>query len=335
MPPPSLARTYFEQIRSAASPTDFIQDLVNSATSESDWLDFKQPPSMDLKNPKWRELWVEALAGFANNQGGVLIWGIDARKDPMTQIDAACGVTPVNNPHGTKSRLIELQRQATDPPLANVKIEAYELPSAPGTGFVVCLIPEGPFKPYRTEEGRKSQYPFRAGDNFQILSRPMLQSLFYPRSIAVFEIEAELWWEPPANTEDKQCGTWLEVRVSNKGTATAKDLLLRVEGHNIQPAPNRRVSTGDGWLDELAYTSYRTRSLHPGLPPQTVFRWTWAAPTTMMYSNHSRLVPSYPDLEFRFGIYAENQQPQRFNVAFEMDQFIHAGRQLKVVSPEE
>ena len=34
---------------------------------------------------------------------------------------------PVDNPHGVKSRLVELQRGATDPPLGNIEIEAYDM----------------------------------------------------------------------------------------------------------------------------------------------------------------------------------------------------------------
>ncbi len=115
MPPPSLAREFFDQIRTAADPVAFLTGLVNPAnpTFEGDWLDFKTQPDKDLKAPKWREMWVEALAGFANNAGGVLVWGIDARVDPATKVSAACGVKPVDNPAGVKSRLIELQRQAT------------------------------------------------------------------------------------------------------------------------------------------------------------------------------------------------------------------------------
>jgi hypothetical protein len=163
VPPPSLARQFFEQFLAATDRVAFIRNLYDPAdpVSETDWLDFKQQPSPNLKDPKWREMWVEALAGFANNAGGVLVWGIDARKDPATNVDAACGERPVDNPSGLKSRLTELQRQATDPPLANVEIEPVPLPADPGKGFVVCFIPEGPFKPYRTEDGRRSQFPLR------------------------------------------------------------------------------------------------------------------------------------------------------------------------------
>jgi predicted HTH transcriptional regulator len=184
-----LPRQFFQNLCSAADPVGFIRSLSNSnpPSFESDWLDFKQQPQPpDLTNSKWRDIWAEALGGFSNNQGGVIIWGLDARKDKATNIDAAGDVKPISNPFGVKSRLIELQRQATDPVVLNVEIEAYE--ESPGSGFVVCYIPEGAHKPYRTEDGRRSQYYLRAADNFVPMSRSVLASLFYPKSVARFRV---------------------------------------------------------------------------------------------------------------------------------------------------
>ncbi|HJT76274.1 MAG TPA: RNA-binding domain-containing protein, partial [Gemmataceae bacterium] len=81
-PSPSLARGFFEQITQSRDPVAAVRDLINSSppTAETDWLDFKtehlDPKQRDRKT---RETWSEALGGFANNQGGVLIWGVDAR----------------------------------------------------------------------------------------------------------------------------------------------------------------------------------------------------------------------------------------------------------------
>lgn len=125
--PPSLARNFFERITKAGDPVAAIRSLINltQPTFENDWLDFKREhPDPNQRDPK--RIWSEALGGFSNNQGGVLIWGIDARKTRVggVEIDAAFGECLMNNPQGVKSRLIELQRDATNPPTTNVEIEA-------------------------------------------------------------------------------------------------------------------------------------------------------------------------------------------------------------------
>jgi len=81
----SSAHVLFDQIK--AGGIGFLQGTVHSTppTFEEEWLDFKgaaaTPPD------KIKEIWSKALAGFANTEGGVLVWGIDARKDPTTGVD--------------------------------------------------------------------------------------------------------------------------------------------------------------------------------------------------------------------------------------------------------
>jgi hypothetical protein len=326
MPLPSIAKDFFDQIRSDPDPIAFINGLINASppTYETDWLDFKQQPRPILKDPKWREMWVEALGGFANNQGGVIIWGIDARKDPSNNIDAACGARPVDNPAGLKSRLTELQRQATDPPLANVEIEAYELPSAPGTGFVVCFVPEGPFKPYRSEDGRKSQYHVRSGDNFTVLSRSMLSTLFYPRSRAVFHLEAVLSFKLEYRGRGPGRGTKVTLAISttNKGTATARDILFQMERGFMEGVAIR--SMGPGWERDGTGMFRKLTPMHPRMPLSEVFLCDWEVPGDL---------PTNPPQEVSFTIYAENQEPQRFKHNFSMNELYLNERVYGQLSP--
>lgn len=92
-----------------------IRGLVNQAdpTFETDWLDFKaehrDPKQRDAKarERKFREQLCEAISGFANNQGGVIVWGIVAEKRPVGGdylVDAAWEEMPVTNPLAVKSR---------------------------------------------------------------------------------------------------------------------------------------------------------------------------------------------------------------------------------------
>jgi hypothetical protein len=104
-PASSQALHFFQMIAHAERPAEYLRSLVksNPPSFESEWLDFKgaaqltatrQPPEVAGKNAeKVKEIWSEALSGFANTQGGVLVWGIDAPKDPATGIDAASTVS--------------------------------------------------------------------------------------------------------------------------------------------------------------------------------------------------------------------------------------------------
>jgi len=62
-------------------------------------------------------------------------WGVDARKDQATGVDAACGLSLVKNLPTFKSRLNELHHQATEPPVLGVEIEAYSVDGYPDVGL--------------------------------------------------------------------------------------------------------------------------------------------------------------------------------------------------------
>ena len=156
MAAPSLSRELFERIVTSDNAVGLIRGMINSdpPTTEGDHFDCKVlPPDPNQHDRKTRELWSEALGGFANAGGGVLIWGLEAKKRPIAgrDIDAVIDEKPIPDPMVFESRLRELHRGATDSPLGHVEIKAFLLPEDPGRGFVVCFVPEGEYKPYRSE----------------------------------------------------------------------------------------------------------------------------------------------------------------------------------------
>src|SRR3954467_3253611 len=113
----SLAEDFFARISNEdKNAGTFIRGLVDPSTPtfEEEWLDFKANVTNDKEV---KEIWSKALSAFANPQGGGLLWGIDAREDKATKVDAASGHAPVPDPAALKSRLLQLHHQATDPPV--------------------------------------------------------------------------------------------------------------------------------------------------------------------------------------------------------------------------
>jgi len=345
--PPSVAREVFDRLVKATDPVAAIRGLAHSdpPTFEDDWLDCKQEPD-DIKDPgqrdkKLKQMWLQALSGFANNEGGVLLWGLVARKDQNTNVDKVVGEKPVSDPFGLKSKLNEWRRQGTDPPLGNVQIEPFEFPAGSGRGFVVCHIPEGPHKPYRTNDGEKSQFYLRSSDNFVVMSPAILRAMFYPRTKAIFRLEADLSWRFPDEGQGYQpmlTELTLEVRLSNVGIATAKDILLRAEP-DIPPQSvgaiqsDAGVEMGPGWQRETGYLR-KLSPMHPGMPQARVFLWSWEEQAVTAYSERgNRVVPHCSNPCFTFVVYTENQEPQHFKVEFDMDELIIARHKTVEASP--
>jgi hypothetical protein len=311
--PPSLAEELFRKIESQPDPSAFLEAMANPSnppTFESDYLDFKAKPDNDPKNSKLKEMWFEALSGFGNSGGGVLLWGIDARKDPTTGIDAACGICPIQNPNAFKSLLVELQRGATDPPLGNVRIEAWE--SKPGEGFVACLIPSGPFKPYRAEVSGKKQFWLRSADSFYVPSVAIVRALLNPQPIAIFKAYADLEAIPDPDFvkayDQHKILTTCHVAIENTGFGTAQLPHVVIEvGADLLSA---RTRAGSHWYfndnGDTNLTFERELPIHPGakVPLVTLF---WQTPAGSLSS---------PAIRLTFRFFAGNQPQQSGEIIF-------------------
>ncbi|MHB0980666.1 MAG: AlbA family DNA-binding domain-containing protein [Thermoleophilia bacterium] len=91
----SGARTLFDQLLEGG--LELIQRTVSEAWHESPVLDFKtlDKDSAPLTKNGRRTL-AEALSGFANSDGGVIVWGIDARRGRHLEPDVARELRPID-----------------------------------------------------------------------------------------------------------------------------------------------------------------------------------------------------------------------------------------------
>jgi Schlafen, AlbA_2 len=255
----STARQFFDKL--VAGGGSEIERLVVDQVHETEWLDFKSGEHLDDDKATWSE----AVCGFANNQGGVLVWGIDARKDKQTGVDAACDVKPVPNPAALRSRLLELLRGAVEPPVAGVEVRDISQQGSSGPGFVVCYVPESDSKPHRAELLTNKPYKIRIADAFINPSVSLLRSLFFPRSSPRLDVEVMPTWIPIPNEVEPAPRTIemrYEVRLKNSGLVTAKDIfvIISTEPPGMQidapyKAEKSRTEFGEGVV--------HPRPLHP------------------------------------------------------------------------
>jgi hypothetical protein len=223
----SQALQLYNRIVGADDSFAFLKSMADSGTAETEWLDFKDGsnltapklPKPDEAREKVKEIWSEALSGFANTQGGVLIWGIKAETDPKTKIDAARNLSLVHNTAEFKSRMHTLHGDATDPPVLGIKVESYDDPDQPNVGIVVCYVPESSNRPHRAEFSGKRFY-IRADDDFRVASVSLLRLLFFPHSRA--QLVPVVKVVPVGMTSNLKLFLW------NRGTATASDVFLQI-----------------------------------------------------------------------------------------------------------
>ena len=215
----SNAKVFFDNINNMEENEayEYLKSLINNNKFyENDWIDFKSAENLSIKNMK--KIWSKAISGYSNSCDGIIVWGIDARKDEETGIDYASALSLVDNPEKMRSLLNEFQRQSTDPPVGN--IEYCIASDSDNKGFVVCFIPESPFKPYRADAAGRNYY-IRAGDSFQIPSVSLLKRLFYP------EFHSFLW--PELRSEQNGSNISVEGYIHNSGVGTAKNVVIAME----------------------------------------------------------------------------------------------------------
>lgn len=119
-----------------------------------------------------------ALSGFANSSGGLIIWGVEARKN-NDGIDCATALKEIDRVALLLSRLNELTGDGVDPTVPGVRHRI--IPgTGDGKGFAVSLIPESDTGPHMSKLGEDRYYK-RSGDSFYKMEHYDIADMFFRR----------------------------------------------------------------------------------------------------------------------------------------------------------
>jgi Putative DNA-binding domain len=111
---------FFESISSEAE----LNAMVNEGREEDLHLEFKQKVDRrngDLDNND-RKAFSKAVSGFANADGGVLVFGIETRKTNYG-VDQAASLKPITNHRNFRSKLLDSILNTTQPVVDNIQIK--------------------------------------------------------------------------------------------------------------------------------------------------------------------------------------------------------------------
>ncbi len=171
--------------RIEAHGMDAINAMLRDAKSEEAFLDFKQSGDAgkgvrlcdsDAKNLS------KALSGFANADGGVIVWGISAPSGPTG--DVASGLQPLVDCKAFVARIDDKVSWGTTPPVMGVRSIA--IPDETGkSGFVATLVPASAIGPHQSTVVER--YLVRSGSSFHPVTHTVLAGMFGRRpQAAVF-----------------------------------------------------------------------------------------------------------------------------------------------------
>lgn len=258
---------------------------------ENHALDFKLLKTEDFSSREDKETLARSLSGFANAEGGVVIWGVDARKNPRSGVDEVVAAPGIRHARLTLSRLLELTPSLASP--APVGVNHIHLKSRQGAGFVATYVPA--VGPAMALAGL-GQYFTRSSGSFMKMEHTQVADMFARRSTARIEPMARV------STDSGVPSLLLGMRNVGLVGATAPFILFRihppygrfdggVDGARRQVIPYEGRDP-DGWQMHLADATF---VVHPAVD-------VWVATAFAGYGPLAERKGKPCRIDFRLGV---------------------------------
>lgn len=215
-----------------------ISNYPKYSKEEHVQLEFKTINNSNMSVRDDRKNFAKSISGFANSSGGLVIWGVDARKNEQA-VDAAVATAEIDQLGLFCSRLNELSNQATQPSVEGLVHRKLE--TAADKGFVVSYVPESTAVPHMAKLGEDRYYK-RNGTSFLKLEHYDLEDMFGRRQRPNLEISVV-----NRQATNDFAGELVEINILNIGRGIAKHVgfLVEVVGANVLNArqPLQNVSS--------------------------------------------------------------------------------------------
>lgn len=141
---PSALHRLFASLATEAS----LDALVQERREEDLYLEFKQKADRrngDLSDNE-RRAFSKALSGFANADGGIVVFGIETAKGGEG-VDRAASLKPITDHARFRGRLLDSILNATQPVVDDVRVETIDTDA--NSGYVKILVPQSVKPPHR------------------------------------------------------------------------------------------------------------------------------------------------------------------------------------------
>ena len=190
-----------------------VDRMIAEGREEDVLLDFKTVSAPDFSKRDDRRNLAIAVSGFANSSGGMIIWGVDARRDD-TGVDQAVAASEICPLRLFTSRLAEFSATCASPPVDGVLHRA--LSRQGDRGFAATLVPESSVAPHMAKLGEDRYYK-RNASRFYALEHFDLADMFGRRQRPALQLHAELRLRPSDDPHEE-----LHLSLFNSGRAVAK-----------------------------------------------------------------------------------------------------------------
>lgn len=280
-----------------------IRRIVKEAWPETLILDFKTASkNSGPMQPDDRKNLAEALSGFANSEGGFIVWGVRADRAALDDPDVAKELKPISKLDVFISDLWSYTPQLVSPPILNVDHIPIYQSKKQKKGFVVTVIPKTEGDPHMSMGKGDRCYYCRAGASFIKMEHYMVASYFRRKSSPKLEFILQL---AKAERQGNNFNVSVIVGLRNVGTCIATYPALRIRGSGrFQPATYGLNGNGQDGLPRRPFSSSPRDYVYAGGLDHVIY------PQTSM--EVTKLVTSIPleskscdDLQLNYEIYSD------------------------------
>jgi hypothetical protein len=201
-----------------------VERWIASQRQEDLHLDFKllrlspEFPRDDRKNL------AKAVSGFANSDGGLVVWGVDCRK--TDGVDCATELVPVKNALAVLGKLQSHTGEATVPIVDGVLHRL--IPTVGQDGILVTFVPRSESGPHMAKLGEDRYYK-RSGDSFYLMEHFDLADMFGRRPHAVLRLSLALTTGGVFSGHARSTVVQAVVGIENAGRAAARFPFLKIK----------------------------------------------------------------------------------------------------------
>lgn len=233
-------------------------------TIETNLLDFKtviKNTGAKLQDEERRNL-SKALGGFANSDGGVIVWGVNCRKD-KDGFDVVQELAPIQNLKQFHSLLTNATPEVVEPPIIGIKHHVISSEATENTGYLITYVPKLDGLPVQSSQRELNKaFYCRSGSSFYVMTQSMLADRFGRRPQAKLEL---VCW----SLDCVQSFCSIKIGLRNTGRGTAYNGTVRIKGFPFVLSSGAmrddKLSMPEGPADYYQYSAPPGVVIPPGM----------------------------------------------------------------------
>jgi len=217
---------YFEIFQNFS--IDCLNELISSKQEEGLNLDFKTVRgSFDSKDTK--RIYGEALSGFANSDGGAIVWGINTKR--IDNIDYAEELIPIENVESFYNFLKSKEKDLVKPIIEGVEHKFLKTDNS--SGFVITFIPLSDLTPHMSYATGEHKYYKRNSDRFYTMEHFDVEDMFGRRKKPRLKLDYKFVLSSTSSSGGKvtkySYRMYLSLINDGRGTARYPFLLVKTD----------------------------------------------------------------------------------------------------------